>query len=149
VSLSILQIAPLLGGTGGVGTAIGVYLSRRQIHKEQQERSWLVEDEILGHERSRGIPAKLGMSDRLGLVEIAATEVQKTVESVHHLAEQSAEHSHVLADNLANDQAATGRLADAFDAHVSDDARNFQRIIDILNHHSLSSTPDTEETDTP
>ena len=147
--MNVAQFLPLLGGAGGVGTAVGVLLTRRQAQEEKRERAWLVEDEILGHERARGIPAKPGLSDRLGLVELAAAELQKTTERVHALGEAAAADSAAIALNLAADQAASERLADAFDKHVMDDSTHFQEILDILHHHSLTSTPDTEETDTP
>ena len=99
MSLSILQIAPLLGGTGGVGTAIGVYLSRRGAVAERRIREALVQDEILGHRGILGVPDKRGLSERLATIELIGNQNAR---------ELHPNGGHSLADNVTE----TRRLAE-------------------------------------
>ena len=99
MSLSVLQIAPLLGGTGGVGTAIGVYLSRRGVVAERRVREALVQDEILGHKGIQGVPDKRGISERLATIELIGNQNAR---------ELHPNGGHSLADNVTE----TRRLAE-------------------------------------
>ena len=74
MSLSPQEIAPLLGGTGGIGTFIGVWLARRNAVNERRIREALVQDEILGHKGIQGVADKRGISERLAAIELIGNQ---------------------------------------------------------------------------
>ena len=120
MSLSILQIAPLLGGTGGVGTAIGVYLSRRGAVAERRIREALVQDEILGHRGIQGVPDKRGLSERLATIELIGNQNAR---------ELHPNGGHSLADNVTE----TRRLAEqavGTAAEVAEQAAELKRTVE-------------------
>ena len=140
--MNIAQLAPLLGGTGGIGTALGVYLSRRQGRKEKAVTDALVKDEILGHRGIQGVPDKRGLSERLGMLELGLGGIQRElypdgngslgtkIIDTHRLAEQAAI---AAADAAAKvDQRALDweHLAEEVRAHARLDEEHWRIITD-------------------
>ena len=144
MSLSILQIAPLLGGTSGVGTAIGVYLSRRGAVAERRIREALVQDEILGHRGIQGVPDKRGLSDRLATIELIGNQNARELHpnGGHSLADNVTE-TRRLAEQ-AVDAAAAGvkaaELKETVEAHALLDQEHWRIITDHFIELSKENT---------
>ena len=124
MSVTLLQVAPFLGGAGGIGTALGVYLTRRGAVAERRVREALVQDEILGHKGVQGVPDKRGISERLGAIELIGNQNAR---------ELHPNGGHSLADNVVE----TRRLAELAVTAAADVAEKAAELKTKVEAHAL------------